>query len=175
MRRLIPLALLLVAWGPADSAPAYTVPVHVVDVVVSTLRPEHRPMWRAARDEALREWGIPFRVSRMPESELSHLFDDDIYTVGLDGILIPDAILLVRNRMSYPTQRGGYSATVNGGIAVFTPWDPWWKPWGGMAGTIAHEVGHALGFQHGGTGVMAGADHVSDEERAMAQSYYGEG
>jgi hypothetical protein len=161
-------------WGPGESgvSPAYTLPVHVVDTMVGTLRPENRKAWRQARNEALTEWGIPLTVTRMDESALPYLFDDNIGTVGYDGMLIPDAILIVRNRMSVFADQGGYSATVNGGIAVISPWAPWWRPNGPMTSDIAHEVGHALGFNHGGTGVMMGAEHVNDEERALAQAYY---
>jgi hypothetical protein len=169
-----PAAAETAIYGPGASgvSPAYSLPIHVVDAVVGTLRLENRPIWRAARDEALSEWGIPFTVTRLPESSLPYLFDDNIGTVGYDGMLIPDAILLVRNRMSYSTEQGGYSAAVNGGIVVFSPWAPLWKPWGGLSGVIAHEIGHALGFNHGGTGVMAGADRVNDVELALAKGYY---
>jgi len=186
MRRLLVLAALLilqvaapaeaVTWGPVETGllPKYTVPIHVVDTMIDTLRPDHRREWRQARGRALTEWGVPFYVTRMPEASLPYLFDDNIGTVGVEGMLAPDTILIVRNHTSSPTQQGGYSPTAMGGIVILSPWAPWWKPWGGMAGTIAHEYGHALGFNHGGTGAMAGADHVNDEERALALAYYGE-
>jgi hypothetical protein len=160
-------------WGPGESgvAPAYTMPIHVVDAMVGTLRPDHRAAWRDARNEALAEWALPFTVTRLPESSLPYLFDDNIGTVGIDGMLVPDAILLVRNHMDQ-SDEAGYAEAVNGGIAAFSPWAPWWRPSSDMKAVIAHEVGHALGFYHGGTGVMSGASRVNDEERALAADYY---
>ena len=163
-------------WGPGASgiSPAYTVPIHVVDALIGTFRTENRPTWRAARDRALAEWGVPFTVTRMTETSLPYLFDDNIGTVGIDGMLLPDAIVIVRNRMSVFADQGGYSLTVNGGIAVLSPWAPWWKSGAAspMQSDFAHELGHALGFNHGGTGVMAGASHVNAEELALAKGYY---
>jgi hypothetical protein len=164
-----------VAWGIGSSGetPAYTVPIHFVDAMIDTLRPDRRREWRQARNRALTQWGIPFTVTRLSESSLPYVFDDNIGTVGIDGMLVPDAILIVRNRMSAHADQGGYSSGVNGGIAILTPWAPWWKSASNIIPAVAHEVGHALGFYHGGTGVMSGAERVSDEERALAQAYYG--
>jgi hypothetical protein len=131
---------------------------------------EKRKQYRLERNAALTEWGVPFTVERMDESSLPYLFDENIGNVGVDGMLIPDAVLITRSYIL--TDQGGYSATVNGGIVATFPWRGWWIGTGTIRSIIAHEYGHALGFGHGGTGVMMGAGHVNDEERSLARSYY---
>lgn len=37
---------------------------------------------------------------------------------------------------------------------------------------LAHEFGHCLGLDHGGTGIMAGANRPNDEEIAAVRNYY---
>ena len=164
-----------VTWGPGDSgvAPAYSVPIHVVDTMASTLSLKHRETWRVARDKALSEWGVPFYVTRLPETSLPYLYDADIGTTGIDGMLTPDTVTIVRSHNADVFTQGGYSPTVNAGIVILTPWKPWWDRQGSpLTFELAHEYGHAIGFQHGGNGVMMGAFRVNDQERQLASAYY---
>jgi len=161
-------------WAPPTAAsPAYSVPIHVVDTMVETLSAAHRKVWRTTRDEALSEWGVPFYVTRLAETSLPYLYDANIGTTGIDGMLTSDTITIVRSHNVDVFTQGGYSPTMNAGIVILTPWKPWWQRQSPLSGEIAHEYGHALGFNHGGTGVMYGAAHVNVEERALAEAYYG--
>jgi len=187
MRRLpvlgVALAVLALAapagaadWAPPDSgaAPTYAQPIQVFDTLRGTITdPAKKQKYTAERNDALNEWGIGYDVFAYAESNLPYLFDENIGTNGIDGILQPHAVIILRNYLDCSNQ-GGWSVDVDGGSVILCPWSGWWD---GFSGTIrsalAHEYGHALGFNHGGTGVMDGAAHVNDEERSLAAAYYG--
>jgi hypothetical protein len=163
-------------YGPGTSgvSPAYTLPIHVIDGVRGTLREDRRREWTVQLHRALDGWGLPYYVTRRAESAQTFIATDvNISTYGIDPLVVPDAVVLVRGRFAQINDSAGYSDLTGGGAAILTPWRGWWSGPNGAVSMIAHEVGHTIGFQHGGTGVMWGAFRVNDEERALAQTYYG--
>lgn len=162
-------------YGPGSSGimPVYTQPVHVVDVLVTTLREDHRAAWRSARDAALAAWTtgcVSFTVTRGTEAEYG-TWDSQVGVVGFAalGLSRPDTIVIYRNRDTVRYDEGGYE---NGGVVVMSPWIEWFRDARNLTGTIGHEVGHALGFGHGGTGIMVGTNRPSAEDLEVLRAYY---
>lgn len=158
--------------GDQWSSPTYSLPIRVVDTVTLTLPygSGERRIYRDERNQALDLWGIPFYVDEEPESVLVHVFDGS----AIEDMILPDAILLVRNRTGAYQDVGGWVPEAGGGIAVVSPTAEWWEGYFFRCaqGAIGHEIGHALGFAHGGTGIMVGRNQPNAEDVALAQGFY---
>lgn len=163
-------------WSPgglASTSPTYTLPIHVVDGVRATFHNrERRREWVQQMTKALDAWGLPYYVTRRPEWAQPFLADDvNVSTYSYDPLTIPDAVVMVRGHFSNGQDSAGWSDAGLGGIMFMVVWSGWWESPANIRIVTAHEFGHAIGFQHGGTGVMMGGN-VSDEERALAATYY---
>jgi hypothetical protein len=148
-------------------------PIPVIDTLARTLTPEHRKIWKQARNAALANWStgcVSFTVTTGTGT-----WDDSISDLGYSRLLTPGAITIFRNQSSSPEMLGYWDASSGGAFAVYAPWGPWWKDYyrSQMIGDIGHELGHALGFGHGGNGIMMGAtDRPNATDLALLRSYY---
>jgi hypothetical protein len=98
--------------------------------------------------------------------------DETISSLGVNPLIIPNAIALVRMHSPIAGDSAGWIDAQGGGICLVTPWRGWWVDQSQIESIVAHEVGHALGFGHGGNGVMMGGFRPNDQERALAAAYY---
>ena len=153
-----------VVWWNEAPLP-YGSPVTFVDSVIGTIRPTLKDEWRVERNEALRAWGVPFRVVR---DDSLPAFDLNV-SEARNGI--PGVIRLGRDASGYCQNYGGWYGTIGGGIAVVCL-PPRWPVLWDISGSLAHEIGHAFGLGHSTTGIMSGASKVSAEERTSVQEAY---
>ena len=176
-------------WGPSIEAggPTFITPIQIVDGArhLFASRPRLQRFWTQARNAALDEWGLQFKVTQSTTLD------------PYNGVLAPGAIALTAADVEALWGAGSMEGiggvvaapcmeqVLDCGYAVVDIVDI--ERYFRLSQTrlnhaygvntaqmlIAHEIGHALGFNHGGTGVMIGSTHVNDQERTLAAAYYG--
>lgn len=153
-------------WWEPDYIPQ---DVRVIDTM--WINPDHLQQWYAGRNAAFAEWDFPFSIE--DGGPPTYPWTDENVNSGLAiQNIVPDAIVIIRNRSSVCSNMGAWDESLQGGIVVLCPWAPWWQQQTAISQVVAHEAGHALGLGHAGNGVMGGAIHVNDEERAAVRAFY---